>query len=831
MAKWKHLSLRAKGLLIIAAPLGVMFCGGGFFLVAQSSAADAHRWVTHTLEVKAAIESLRRSLADGVANKRSYLLTADRMFLTKHLQAKANVDHVLDQIAFLVGDNPVQSDRVRLYLKPLIHGYFELTSEVEPNRNAGTEKTRGQLHQVDDVLNKIGDLASKMTKEEDRLLALRQASATSARHRLIFGMLGTLAIGFLVAGAAAWLFVGSIAQRLEQLVRNTELLENEKPLKKFAWGTDEIAQLGHSLNRASTLLASRREELLRTNAELQQEVTERARAELANEQIMNNSLDAICTIDAQGRFVRVSPACRNLWGYASKELIGRPYIDFVVQEDRARTNEVASDIMAGRPVTNFQNRYIRKDGTLVPIVWSAHWASDLATMFCVARDASDQIRAETVLTSAKEAAESANRAKSEFLANMSHEIRTPMNGIIGMTDLALETELTGLQREYLQMVKHSADSLLCLINDILDFSKIEAGRLSLESISFDLRNSLEKTLKTLGIRADRKGLELTCLVEPRVPSHVIGDPMRLRQILVNLVDNAIKFTEKGEINLTVKVESVNHEYVALDFSVADTGIGIPLDKQQAIFAAFAQADNSTTRNYGGTGLGLTISSKLVEQMGGRLTVESIPRQGSTFRFLAKFSPSSEQSLLNAHSTNHLENLSVLIVDDNATNRRVLREMLLSWQMKPTDVASGDEALAELEASAANGNPFELVLVDALMPNLDGFELAQEIGRRPSLSRATLIMLSSAMRIDETARAEKCGLAGYLSKPITQSQLLDAITKVFRPANNETSTEAGTDQSGQGGVSLRILVADDNPINQSVATGVLRNCGHQVRTGQ
>jgi two-component system sensor histidine kinase/response regulator len=341
-------------------------------------------------------------------------------------------------------------------------------------------------------------------------------------------------------------------------------------LRPFNWGADEIGQLGHSLNRGSTLLASRRRELVEANAELTHQMSERTKAELSNEQIMNNSLDVICTVDAAGRFTRVSRACREMWGYSAEELIGRPYIDLVHSDDHARTNAIAADIMAGKAVRDFQNRYVRKDGTLIPIVWSAHWSPELQMMFCVARDASEQQRAEAQSQAAKESAEMANRAKSEFLANMSHEIRTPMNGIIGMTELALETELSQTQREYLEAVTHSAGSLLSLINDILDFSKIEAGRLSLEAVAFDVRDSLEKTLRALRLRAARKGIELKDEVDAAVPAMVIGDPLRLSQVIINLVDNAIKFTDNGYVELRVHAEEITRD-VVLHFTSHDTG--------------------------------------------------------------------------------------------------------------------------------------------------------------------------------------------------------------------------------------------------------------------
>jgi two-component system, sensor histidine kinase and response regulator len=571
------------------------------------------------------------------------------------------------------------------------------------------------------------------------------------------------------------------------------------------------------------------------------DVTDRKQAEAALEQeryllhaLMDNLPHNIYFKDAASRFIRINKALANCFRLRdAAEAMNKSDFDYFTLEHAQQALADEQEIMqTGRPMLDKEEKETWADGqttwvlsTKMPLYGDQR---QIVGTFGISRDITEWKRSAEALQVAKEAAEAANRAKSAFLANMSHEIRTPLNAIIGMTELVLKSKVTAQQREFLTTVRDSGEALLSVINDILDFSKIEAGKLLLDHNTFDLRESLGDTMKSFAIRAHQQGLEVACHIRADVPRMLIGDYNRLRQIVVNLVGNALKFTDQGEVVLEVQVDAVSGESIMLHFTVSDTGIGIAEDKQETIFEMFEQADTSMTRRYGGTGLGLAIASRLVELMGGRIWVESAAGKGSRFHFTARLDRAPNGTLeevLAVPQTIH--GMRVLVVDDNATNRRILEEILRSWKMVPVTAPNAGEAIELLRESHKIGEPYGLVVTDGHMPQVDGFMLAEQIRRDADMGSTVVMMLTSGDRPEDTKRCEQLGIAAYLLKPIKQSELLEAI----QYALGITSTRKQWLQAAERPIPrmerLEILLAEDSLVNQKLAVALLEDEGHTV----
>lgn len=539
-------------------------------------------------------------------------------------------------------------------------------------------------------------------------------------------------------------------------------------------------------------------------------------------------------LDSQGRIIRVNRKELEMLGYSAREMIGEYVWKFV--EDSEASRKAVQAKLAGTltPKASYERHYVRKDGTKLPVLVDEHINRNsqggVTSIRTTIQDITERKEGERALNEAKEAAEAATRAKSQFLAMMSHEIRTPMNGVIGMTDLLLTTELSNEQREFVDTVRSSGEALLSIINDILDFSKIESGKIDLEQHPFEVRECIEEVFELLAPKALEKSLDLLYWVDPRVPSLIVGDKLRLRQILFNLVGNAIKFTSKGEIYASVAMGWKVGNDCQLDFFVRDTGIGIPKDRIDRLFKAFSQADSSTTRKYGGTGLGLAISTRLVELMGGRMWVESNEGKGATFFFTIKITVPAESFALPTvvvrGKVPELQNKRVLIVDDNTTNLQVLRLQCEYWGMLPRTTVSPQQALEWIR----KGDPFDIAILDMLMPAMNGIQLAIEIAAlRPAQTLPLLLLSSSGAHAEELEKHKQLFFAA-IPKPVKQDQLfnfiLAAISGVKRPAIRRKAAASPQGAKLSPILPLKILVAEDNEINQRLFTHILLQLGYE-----
>jgi two-component system, sensor histidine kinase and response regulator len=635
----------------------------------------------------------------------------------------------------------------------------------------------------------------------------------------------------------------TLLARIEHLLANQALRKDTKfqlGVEIFFAGKKHV--IDSDRRQILDLLISTFEDAVQQNHELMQRTQALQASEESYRALIENTFSGFYRATSDGWFLEVNPAYVKMLGYESKEALLPVEIPTTFYDSPADYQAFCTRLLTEGAMKDYTGRLRKKDGSEIIVEMNVRVVkkSDGTVRYFegFVNDITERKRVEVALQQAKEAAEAANQAKSQFLANMSHDIRTPMNGIIGMTDLILDTGLTAEQREYLTVVKTSADSLLRLLDDILDFAKIEARKLNIEPLEFRLRESLESTLKALAVRAHIKGLELAYRITPGVPDRLVGDPTRLRQILVNLLGNAIKFTERGEVVVEVEegepAASPPHDptnnAVCLHFIVRDTGMGIPSEKQRAIFAPFVQADSSTTRHYGGTGLGLAISAELVALMGGQIWVDSQPERGSTFHFTVEFLRQDDQDLdMFPSELSQLQNIAVLIVDDNATTRHILVETLTQWRWRPVAVANAQAAIKALDTAQHAGKPFGLTLIDAQMPGMDGFALLEWLAGHALPTGVIVMMLTPAGQHDRTTRDHELGVGASVTKPVSPSSLLAAVKAAFdsRPKPAEDDQLAAPPTAGRNQPRLRILLAEDNAVNQKLTVRLLEKGGHTV----
>ena len=556
--------------------------------------------------------------------------------------------------------------------------------------------------------------------------------------------------------------------------------------------------------------------------------------------------DGVYMADLEGNFLYGNRKCEEIIGYRREELIGKSFLELNILPEKSlnKAAQLLQANMEGKSTGPDEIELVSKEGQHISVEINTSVVQSLGQRMVLAfvRDITARKLDEANLVEAnrhlEEAtaranelatqAEAANRAKSEFLANMSHEIRTPMNGIIGMTELLLGTDVTKEQRDYLETLNTSSDYLLNLINDILDLSRIESGRLELEEIDFDLRTTLEGAARALSPKAHEKGLELICHIAPDVPTAVAGDPGRLRQVILNFTGNAIKFTEKGQVVIGAKTEKEEEISTTLHFTVADTGIGILPDKLEMIFESFRQVDSSVTRRYGGTGLGLTISKQIVRMMNGRVWVESEPGKGSVFHFTVPFTLSrAEIRKPVSPDAINIAGTRALIVDDNALNRQIYREMVSKWGLIHGEAQDGEGALEEVKRAFESGEPYRLMLLDFQMPGMDGFELAEKVIKSPYGAGLEIIGLTSSGQPGDAERCRKMGISGYLQKPARMAELFDAILMVLGRRTDDPPSLVTRHRVQDARKTFYILLAEDNPINRKVAFEVLKKRGHRV----
>jgi PAS domain S-box-containing protein len=768
---------------LLAVALAILTTVGVVSEASNAELVAAYRWVAHTYEVSDRIDRVVVQMSEFEAAIRAYCITGDTYFLSRANAERAEVTAQIDILEQLVADNPKQQARVRA-LRPWAQQKFELNDSLVQARRTGALDMIAPIIASEPIkVSTTGNqLMSELHQEEERLLVERKAkAATMEKNTRILQVFGSFTAITLVVLALI------LAQR-------------------------------------ATAAQQRVERVLRQNEERFRLVAEAAS-------------DAIVIADPEGKIISWNYAAEQMFGHTMAEVIEQSFEMLVPLRYREKHKMVVKRLQTDgipRVIDRMVELHgLRKDGTEFPLELSlASWKTAEGPFFGgIMRDITLRKKVENELRAASAAAQESARLKSQFLANMSHEIRTPMNGVVGMINLLLDTPLTSEQVNLASTVRTSADSLLHIINDILDFSKIEAGLLTFEALPFDLREPVESCLGIIAEKAHGKGLELAYLIEENVPTQLVGDAARLHQILINLVGNAVKFTARGEVVLRVAKEREEKRRVSLRFSVRDTGIGVDAEAKKNLFQAFKQADSSTTRKFGGTGLGLAISRQLVQLMGGEIQVDSELGHGSTFWFTAEF-PLQEPTPKIVAPRANLAGLRALVVDDNETNREILQRQLASWRIQVTSVASAAEALPALRKAAASGVPFHLAILDMMMPDMNGLELAGVLRAEPGFDELKLIMLTSMGHKLSRAELDRARIGVCLIKPARQSQLYETLASVMAGKVPESiQAPAAVASPGPGSIAadlpIRLLLAEDNLVNQNVARMQLAKFGYQV----